>query len=351
MIVALEWKDDHLRILDQTRLPAEKVFIDLFQIEDVFQSIRKLKIRGAPLIGIAAAYGLYLGMKDEKVSSVPEFFELLNKKIEYLSSARPTAVNLFWALVKIKEKLKQISGNDVQALKKQLLKEAQSIHEDDRWRCQQIGLNGQEILPEPAHILTICNTGILATGGIGTALGVVYTADEMGKEIQVYACETRPLLQGARLTVWELTEANIPVTLITDSMAAWLMKNEKVNCVIVGADRIARDGSTANKIGTYMLALLANYHRIPFYVAAPLSTFDFNINSGSEIPIEYRDCEEIRKVFRTSDITVPTVPCWNPAFDITPPELISGFITEKGIIQPPFENNIKQLIYHYETHN
>jgi len=351
MIVSLEWKENYLRILDQTRLPSEKIYTDLYRGEDVYQAIRELKVRGAPLIGIAAAYGLFLAMKDEKVTSVSEFFKILDEKIDYLVSARPTAVNLFWALKRIKDELLQIRDSDIDTLKQSLLQQARAIHEDDRVRCEQIGRNGVEILSNPASILTICNTGALATGGIGTALGVVYKAVESGIKVQVYACETRPLLQGARLTVWELEEANIPVSLITDNMTAWLMRNQKVDYVIVGADRIARDGSTANKIGTYMLALLARYHRIPFYVAAPISSFDFNIDSGEKIPIEFRDCDEVRKVLNAFPITTPSVSCWNPAFDVTPPELINGFITELGIIYPPFKKNIEQIIYNHETIN
>jgi len=351
MIVSLEWKENYLRILDQTRLPSEKIYTDLHRVEDVYQAIQALKVRGAPLIGIAAAYGLFLAMKDEKVTSASEFFKIFDEKIDYLASARPTAVNLFWALKRIKDELLQIRDSDIDTLKQSLLQQAKAIHEDDRERCEQIGKNGIEILSNPASILTICNTGALATGGIGTALGVVYKAVESGIKVRVYACETRPLLQGARLTVWELEEANIPVSLITDNMTAWLMRKRKVDYVIVGADRIARDGSTANKIGTYMLAILAHYHRIPFYVAAPISSFDFNIDSGEDIPIEFRDCDEVRKVLNTLPITLPSVSCWNPAFDVTPPELIKGFITESGIIYPPFKKNIEQIIYNHETIN
>jgi methylthioribose-1-phosphate isomerase len=342
MIRAIEWKNDHISIIDQTKLPFETIYIDLITIEDVFDAIQKLKIRGAPAIGIAAAYGLYLAFKNIKNISISELFNLLDEKIDYLSSARPTAVNLKWALQNIKEKIEKEPDVDVDSIKKSLLRI--EIHEDDRSRCDSISNYGQGILGQNCRVLTHCNTGALATGGTGTALGVITKAYESGKILEVFATESRPILQGARLTVWELKNYNIPVTLVCDSMAAWLMNQKKADVVIVGADRIASDGSTANKIGTYNLAILAKYHQIPFYIAAPLSTFDVAINNGKEIPIEYRHADEIRKILNKFDITLPDVKCWNPAFDITPPDLIDGIITEEGIIRPPYKLNINKIL-------
>ncbi len=343
MIKAVEWIDNHLRLLDQTLIPTQTVFKEIQTIEETFEAIRKLRVRGAPAIGITAAYGLYLGMHTENPTTRDEFFHKLEKHIQYLAGARPTAVNLFWAMEAIKARLQEIPGNDVAVLTEKLLELAKEVHEDDRQRCDAMADHGQEVVPEGARILTHCNTGALATGGIGTAFGVIYRAHQLGKNVSVYADETRPLLQGARLTVWELMTAKIPVTLICDNMAAALMQQGKVDMVIVGADRIAADGSVANKIGTYNVALLTKHHGIPFYVAAPLSTFDRNISSGEEIPIETRPEDEVRKVFDRCLITVPDVPCWNPAFDVTPPELVSGIITEKGILYPPFSQTINNI--------
>lgn len=343
MIQAVAWAKDRLTMIDQTQLPDKTVYLQLNTIEDIFDAIQKLKVRGAPAIGITAAYGLYFGMRNLSIISKEDFFEKLEQKINYLSAARPTAVNLFWALQRIKTQLESMSDSNLADLKTGLLKLAIALHEDDRQRCNDMADHGQEVVPPNSQILTHCNTGALATGGIGTAFGVIYRAHELGKKIQVYANETRPVLQGARLTVWELTRANIPVQLICDNMPASLMQQKKVDMVILGADRIAADGSVANKIGTYNLAVLAHHHRIPFYVAAPLSTFDLNISEGSEIPIETRNSDEIRNIFGKCLITVADVPCWNPAFDVTPPELISGIITEKGIIRPPFSENIRYL--------
>jgi methylthioribose-1-phosphate isomerase len=344
MINSIEWKKDHIRIIDQTKLPFETVYADLFTVEDVYESIQQLKIRGAPAIGIIAAYGLYQAFKNIQSIDREEFFNLLKEKSDYLASSRLTAINLQWALQKINDDLKASSYLEINSLKDRLLGLALEIHEDDRKRCESIADYGQKILHNDTRILTHCNTGALATGGIGTALGVIHKAHQLGKNIEVFATESRPVLQGARLTVWELDNLKIPVTLICDSACAFLMKQEKVDVILVGADRIASNGATANKIGTYNLAILADYHKIPFYVVAPLSTFDFNIKSENEIPIEYRDADEIRKVFNKFPITLPKMNCWNPAFDITPPDLISGVITELGVISPPYEINISKVL-------
>lgn len=346
MIQAVAWKGDFLQLIDQTQLPEKLIYLDLHTVEEVFQAIRDLQVRGAPVIGIAAAYGLCLGMRDFRGASRKDFLAQLQQRIEYLSSARPTAVNLSWALRNLQSQLENLPGGDAAELKTRLLALAIELHEDDRRRCEAIAAHGQEAVPENARILTHCNTGALATGGIGTALGVVYRAHQLGKNIRVYAGETRPVLQGARLTAWELLAAKIPAQLICDNMAAALMQQGQVDLVLVGADRIAADGSAANKIGTYSLAVLAHYHRLPFYVAAPLSTFDMNVATGSAIPIEIRNSDEIRKVFGKYPITPGEVSCWNPAFDVTPPELITGIITERGILSPPYSKTIEQTINH-----
>ncbi len=343
MIHALTWVDGKLELIDQTKLPDETVFLQISKIEEIFDAIQTLKVRGAPAIGIAAAYGLYYGMCESAPRSRDDFFAILQKNIDYLASARPTAVNLFWAMEDIKTKLQTRRESNIDRLKNDLLDLARELHEDDRKRCEGIADSGQEVIPQNARILTHCNTGALATGGIGTAFGVIYRAHQNGKNIQVYANETRPLLQGARLTVWELHNAGIPVHLVCDSMDAALMQQGKVDLIILGSDRIAADGSVANKIGTYSLAVLAKFHNIPFYAAAPLSTFDLSISQGKDIPIEIRDSNEIRNVFNKCPITVPDVPCWNPAFDVTPPDLVTGIITEKGVIYPPFEENIRKI--------
>lgn len=341
MLSAVSWQENQLTLIDQTLLPEETTYIQLDTVETVFEAIRKLRVRGAPAIGITAAYGLYIAMRNFS-GDRREFFQQLDKHIAYLSEARPTAVNLFWALEALKTALLNSNETSVENLKSLLLKLAIDLHNDDRQRCDDMADHGQSVIPENANILTHCNTGALATGGIGTALGVIYRAHQNGKNVLVYADETRPVLQGARLTVYELASANIPVKLICDSMAAALMQKEEVDLIIVGADRIAADGSAANKIGTYNLAVLANFHNIPFYVAAPLSTFDMAISEGKNIPIEERPNDEIRKVFDKTRISVPDVDCWNPAFDVTPPELIAGIITEKGIITAPYRENIKK---------
>ncbi len=330
-IQSLEWRDDFLRIIDQTYLPQRKVFTDLRDVGRVWEAIRKLRVRGAPAIGIAAAYGFYLGVKDLPEKGFPAFWLESERIGDYLESSRPTAVNLHWAVERVKNTIHAHKDKSVSEIKGIILDVARTIHEEDRRMCRQIGLNGLELVPDGAKILTHCNTGSLATAQYGTALSIIYHAHEAGKGIQVWVDETRPLLQGARLTAWELDRAGIPMKLITDSMAGWLMKNGQVDLVIVGADRIARNGDTANKIGTYSLAILCKAHGIPFYVAAPSSTFDPNAASASDIPIEERDGREITHI--GDQQIAPNVQTYNPAFDITPGELITAFITEKGILR------------------
>lgn len=343
MIQAVAWKQDYLELLDQTLLPETVRYLEVRRVEEAFEAIQKLRVRGAPAIGITAAYGLYLGMRAAPTRSRDEFLALLKDRIKYLASARPTAVNLFWAMEELRTRLQKLTDTDIETLRQRLLDFAIELHQDDRQRCEAMAKHGQHVVPQNARILTHCNTGALATGGIGTAFGVIYEAHRCGKNIHVYADETRPVLQGARLTMWELAAAKIPSQLICDSMAATLMRQKQVHLIIVGADRIAADGSVANKIGTYSLAVAAKYHGVPFYVAAPLSTFDLSIANGGEIPIEVRNEDEIRRVFGKSLITLPDAACWNPAFDVTPPELITGIITERGIIKPQDGESIRSI--------
>jgi len=344
MIAAFAWKNDYLEILDQTQLPGKTRYRQLRRIEEVHEAIRTLRVRGAPAIGITAAYGLYLGMRQVAAKSREEFFRALQEKARYLASARPTAVNLSWALAEAQRKLEALPAQDVGALESRLLGLAVALHEDDRRRCQAIAEHGQQLVPAGARILTHCNAGALATGGIGTALGIVYLAHERGRVARVFADESRPVLQGARLTMWELTQGGVPAQLICDNMAAALMGQKQVDLVLVGADRIAADGSVANKIGTYGLAIAARYHGVPFYVAAPLSTFDLATPTGTRIPIETRDEDEIRRVCQRVWITLREAPCWNPAFDVTPPELVTAIVTERGLARPPYAQSVPALL-------
>lgn len=335
MIKTLDFDQNIVIILDQSRLPEQVEYIRCEKVEDVAEAIKTLKVRGAPLIGVTAAFGLALAMDAYKgpEESMGEYFSQVKSK---LASTRPTAVNLFWAL----ERMEQVFRHEYQQgnrseIGKRLKQEAMRMYEEDIAVNQAIGEKGEALLPDNSRIMTICNAGALATCGYGTALGVIRRAAERGKIKQVWACETRPVLQGARLTVWELMQDKIPVTLISDNMAAYVMQLGQVDAAIVGADRIAANGDTANKIGTYALAVLANYHKIPFYVAAPFSTVDLKTIKGSEIPVEERSGEEIRQ-FRGVYFTVPQVDVFNPAFDITPHDLITAIITEKGVLKPPY---------------
>lgn len=338
---AINWNGELLELLDQTQLPEKSVVHPVRTIEEAFEAIRNLRVRGAPAIGITAAYGLYLGMRTFEGGSRERFLEELERKIDYLAGARPTAVNLYWALQALKGRLEGSEERDPDRLKASLLELAKELHEDDAMRCRRMAAHGQALVPEKAGILTHCNTGALATGGIGTAFGVIYHAHEAGKGIEVFADETRPVLQGARLTMWELAANGVPARLICDGAAASLMQMGKIDLVIVGADRIAADGSVANKIGTYQVAIAARYHGIPFYVAAPLSTFDRSLASGESIPIEERNEEEVRRVLGETLITLPEARCCNPAFDVTPAELVTAIVTEQGVIYPPFKEGIE----------
>jgi methylthioribose-1-phosphate isomerase len=341
-VQSIEWRDDHVRILDQTYLPKREVYSDIRDVGRMWEAIKKLRIRGAPAIGIAAAYGLYMGIKDLPENAFESFWVEVERVAEYLESARPTAVNLHWALERIKTTIQAHKEKDIAEIKDIVLQTAQTIHDEDKRICKRIGEHGVELVETDARILTHCNTGSLATGQYGTALSVIFHAHEQGNDIHVWVDETRPLLQGARLTAWELMNADIPMKLITDSTAGSLMRQGKVDMVIVGADRVAANGDTANKIGTYPLAVLAKENDIPFHVAVPLSTIDMELDNGDEIPIEERDGEEITH-FNDSQVAPKKAETYNPAFDITPHHYITSFITEEGIIKPPFDEHFQKL--------
>ena len=339
----IEFRDNALYLLDQNALPQEKKYVVCHDHQEVRNAIINMTTRGAPAIGIAAAFAMVLAIGKYKNSDYSKMLTYLREAKTYLSSARPTAVNLVWALNRMEKVWETSSGLKPEEIKRLMLSEAMDIMSEDLQINKMIGSYGSTLIPSKADILTHCNAGAFATGGFGTALGVIRTAFEQNKEIHVYADETRPLLQGARLTTTELIEAKIPVTLVADNMAGHLMQQKRVDLVIVGADRIAVNGDTANKIGTYSLAVLAAYHNIPFYIAAPLSTFDISLTAGEHIPIEERSPDELR-AWKGILIAPPDVNAYNPAFDITPNELITAIITEKGIITPPYKDKILRII-------
>ena len=349
MVETLRWVGDpntgSLWLIDQTRLPTETVEIELKTAEQVWEAIKSLRVRGAPAIGIAAAYGTVLGMQAVTAEDPDEWLTHLEKVSDYLAGSRPTAVNLFWALDRQKccAGTARDNGALVEELQQALLDEAQKIYEEDRQMCRAIGRWGADLLLDNTGVLTHCNAGSLATADYGTALAVIYAAEEAGKQLYVYADETRPLLQGARLTAWELQQQGVDVTVICDSMAAQVMREGKIQAVVTGADRIAANGDVANKIGTYQVALVAAAHEIPFYVAAPSSTFDLTLASGDEIPIEQRDPREITHGFGRQ-ITPDGIKVYNPAFDVTPAHLVSAIICERGIIRPVDRKEIEQML-------
>lgn len=339
---SITWNDDRVSIIDQTYLPEREVFIDLNSAGQVWDAIKKMKVRGAPAIGITGAYGLYLGVKGLKESSFDSFYNEADRISEYLNSARPTAVNLSWALKRLMATIYAAKEKPIEEIKEIVLKTAVTIHNEDRRLCKAIGENGLELIPDNARILTHCNTGGLATGEFGTAFSVILHAHHAKKLKQVWVDETRPLLQGSRLTAWELQKAEIPFNLNVDSAAAFLMQQGKVDLVILGADRITRNGDTANKIGTYSLAVLAKAHNIPFYVAAPYSTIDMDMETGNDIEIEQRDAEEVTN-FGNKQTAPDKVDVYNPAFDVTPNDLITAIITEKGVIKPNYKTNFEKM--------
>ena len=332
----ISWEESRLSLLDQRRLPSSVEFLKCEAAEEVAVAIETLAVRGAPAIGIAAAFGVALEARGGRAEAL--------RAVHRLAVTRPTAVNLFWALRRVEERMKTVPEDAPgDALFSIVLEEAKAIQREDLEGNRALGRAGAALLPDDCTVLTHCNAGALATGGHGTALGVIRSAREAGKTVRVYACETRPLLQGARLTVWELMQDGFDVTLLCDSMAASLMKSRRIDAVIVGADRIAANGDTANKIGTYSHALLAKHFGIPFYVAAPLSTFDASLPSGEDIPIEERSADEVRKL-PGGGMLPEEYSIWNPAFDVTDASLISAIITEKGAIVPPFAEGIASFL-------
>lgn len=338
----IEWKGDAVVLIDQTKLPVDEDFVECRDYLSVARAIKELKVRGAPAIGVAAAMGVALGAKSIKTDDREEFIAQLRDICNTLSKTRPTAVNLFWAIDRMMAVAKASKDLDVEGLKGLLEVEALKICEDDIAINHQIGINGRVFIKDNDNILTHCNAGALATAGFGTALGVIRAAWEKKKSIRVFADETRPFLQGARLTAWELMKDNIPVTLITDNMAGYFMRKKMVDLVIVGADRISANGDVANKIGTYAVAVLAKEHNIPFYVAAPTSTLDLTITSGEEIPIEERDEREVTHIGGTR-IAPRDIKVLNPAFDVTPNELVTAIITEMGVATKPYLDSLREL--------
>ncbi len=331
-----------LEMIDQTLLPNQVVTIQCTKLEQVWQAIKRLQVRGAPAIGVAAAYGVIVGL-DEAAPTDQSWPAALEKICEHLATSRPTAVNLFWALDRMKHRASQLRDVSAAEAREILLTEAHAIRDEDAAMCRAIGAAGQHLIPEGGGVLTHCNAGALATSEYGTALAVMYAAHEKGKNFKAFVDETRPLLQGSRLTAWELQRAGIDTTLICDNMAAVVMAQKKANLVVTGADRIAANGDTANKIGTYGVAVLAHAHGIPFYVAAPSSTFDLSISDGSKIPIEHRDPAEVRTI-QDRSIAPAEVPVFSPAFDVTPARLIAGIITERGLISPVTTEKIRRVL-------
>jgi len=346
MIKTVEWTDEGVRMLDQRILPTEEKYLMLRSYEEVADAIKKMVVRGAPAIGVSAAMGLALGAKQSVGTAIADLEFDFDYMCEVMAATRPTAVNLFWAIERMRDCFRRAKAetSDVEEVKQRLVSEAQKIFAEDIEANRSLGRFGGELIPDGATVLTHCNAGALATAGdYGTALGVIRGARDAGKRVAVIADETRPFLQGSRLTAWELAKDEIPVTIITDNMAGHIMKQGKVDAVVVGADRIAANGDTANKIGTYMVAVLARQHDIPFYVAAPISTLDLTLASGEEIPIEERDAREVTHV-RDHQLAPDGVEVHNPAFDVTPNELIAAIITDKGVARHPFTESLRKLV-------
>ncbi|OGW84823.1 MAG: S-methyl-5-thioribose-1-phosphate isomerase [Omnitrophica bacterium RIFCSPLOWO2_01_FULL_45_10] len=342
-VETIKWENGKVKLIDQTILPHKFKYIICKDAKSLWHAIKTLKVRGAPAIGIAAAFGVILGIKDSKAKRFDLFFKELRRVTKYLASARPTAINLFWALARMECVAKNSNRNEISKIKKILLKEALKILDEDKKSCRRMAKYGSGLVKDGDSILTHCNAGGLATADYGTALGVLFEARKQGKSMHVYVDETRPLLQGARLTAWELIHEGIDTTLICDNMAASLMAKGKIDKIFVGADRIARNGDAANKIGTYNLAILARHHHIPFYVVAPLSSFDFRVKTGADIPIEERDGDEVRKVLGRVMIAPRNVKVYNPAFDVTPNKYITAIVTEKGIFKRPYSNALSVI--------
>jgi methylthioribose-1-phosphate isomerase len=343
MIQTLEWTDSGVRFIDQTKLPTEETYVTCRTYTQVADVIRNMVVRGAPAIGVAAAMGIALGVKNSKAENVGGLKQEFDQMCDVIGKTRPTAVNLFWAIGRMREKFELLRVRPLPQIKQALIEEAQRMHAEDIAANQAMGKHGATLMPAHGGVLTHCNAGALATCGYGTALGVIRAAVEQGKKIHVYADETRPFLQGSRLTAWELMKDGIPTTVISDNMAGAVMKQGKINAIVVGADRIAANGDVANKIGTYTVAVLAKEHGIPFYVAAPFSTIDLETPDGSGIPIEQRDGKEVTHI--AGKQMVPTgVEVENPAFDVTPAKYVTAIVTEKGIARAPYTESFQKLM-------
>ena len=342
MIETLEWTDSGVRFIDQTKLPTDETYVTCTTYGQVADVIRNMVVRGAPAIGVAAAMGVALGVKDSKAESVGELKQDFDQICEVIGHTRPTAVNLFWAIRRMRDKFEQLRARSLPQIKQALIDEALRMHAEDIAANRAMGGFGATLMPERGGVLTHCNAGALATCGYGTALGVIRAAVEQGKKIHVFADETRPFLQGSRLTAWELMKDGIPTTVISDNMAGAMMKQGKISAIVVGADRIAANGDVANKIGTYTLSVLAKAHGIPFYVAAPFSTIDLDTPDGSKIPIEQRSPREITHI-AGKQVTPDGVEIENPAFDVTPATYVTAIVTERGIVRAPYVEALRQL--------
>jgi len=342
MIRTIEWTDAGVVMLDQRRLPTEEIYRTYTNHSEVAEAIRSMVVRGAPAIGVAAAMGIALGVQNSRAGSVAELDAEFDRICSDIAATRPTAVNLFWAVERMKQVYQRNRAQGVAAMRAALIKESIAMHAEDIEANRRMGRYGQELIPANARVLTHCNAGALATAGYGTALGVIRAAVEAGKRLEVFADETRPFLQGARLTAWELQKDNIPVTDITDNMAGFMMQKGIIDCVVVGADRIAANGDVANKIGTYSVAVLAKENGVPFYVAAPISTLDLTLPDGSHIPIEERDPDEVRKIMG-GPVTPLGARVANPAFDVTPNRYVHAIITDRGLARPPYGESLRAL--------
>src|ERR1700740_2473368 len=343
MIQTLEWTDQGVRFIDQTKLPTEEVYVTCKTHQQVADVIRNMVVRGAPAIGVAAAMGVALGVKNSKAETTSDLKRDLDAICDLIGKTRPTAVNLFWAIRRMQEKFERIRIRPVPQIKQELIDEARRMHAEDIAANQAMGRHGATLMPNSGGVLTHCNAGALATAGYGTALGVIRAAVEQGKKIHVYADETRPFLQGSRLTAWELMADGIPTTVISDNMAGAMMKQGKIGAIVVGADRIAANGDVANKIGTYTVAVVAKENEIPFYVAAPVSTLDLNLESGDQIPIQERASREVTHIHGIA-IAPKGIKVANPAFDVTPNRYVNAIITERGVARPPYAEALRRLI-------
>jgi len=342
VIQTLEWTDQGVRFIDQTKLPTEEIYVVCTTYQQVADVIRNMVVRGAPAIGVAAGMGIALGVKNSKAENVRDLKTDIDQICKVMGETRPTAVNLFWAIRRMQDKFESLRVRPLAQIKQALVEEAQRMHAEDIAANQAMGRHGAALMPSSGGVLTHCNAGALATAGYGTALGVIRAAVEQGKKIHVYADETRPFLQGSRLTAWELMKDGIPTTVISDNMAGAMMKQGKIAAIVVGADRIAANGDVANKIGTYTVAVLAKEHGIPFYVAAPISTVDLETPDGSGIPIEQRNGKEVTHI-AGKQMVPDGVGVENPAFDVTPAEYVAAIITERGVAKAPYEESLRKL--------